>query len=182
MDESTIRIKCQRCGAQTVATVKPGTSHSLVCSGCRTHLVEFEVLRGFVYILSHPQMPNLVKIGFTTRPVEARVAELSTATSAPGPFVIEAVFPTAEPENHEFAAHERLASARLPSKEFFRVDLADAIASVSALCGPPSYLRTQAPMMPPPPLPKRRIARESGPSTEETDNRLREWQERMFKK
>jgi hypothetical protein len=87
-------------------------------------------------------MPSLVKIGFTTRSVEERVAELSAATSVPGPFVIEGVFPSSEPEQHELAAHGKLAMARVESKEFFRVDLTEAITAVSAICSPASYLRT----------------------------------------
>ena len=65
--------------------------------------------------------------GQTTRGVEDRVAELNMATGVPGPFVIEGVFPTSEPEQHELAVHKALADARVESKEFFRVDLVEAI-------------------------------------------------------
>jgi hypothetical protein len=92
---------------------------------------------------SGPIMPNLLKIGFTTRQVEERVAELSTSTGVPGPFVIEGVFPSSNPEQHESAVHEALALARVESKEFFRIDLAEAIRKVSAMCGPATYLRVQ---------------------------------------
>ena len=91
MDETMIRIKCKGCGARTIASVTPGTWQSVACSGCGMGIVEFESLGGFVYVLSHPLMPNLLKIGFTTRQVEERVAELSAATAVPGPFIIEGV-------------------------------------------------------------------------------------------
>jgi hypothetical protein len=195
MDESTIRIKCQACGAHTIITVTPGTSQAVACSGCGTRIVEFESLRGFIYVLSHPQMPNLVKIGFTTRQVEERVAELSAPTAVPGPFVIEGVFPSSEPERHEFAAHETLAEARVDSKEFFKIDLIEAIRAVSAICGPASYLRTQdllnqmqppkpdEPAPPSPaPRPRPRTARESHLSSDDEAKKLLEWQERMYRK
>jgi T5orf172 domain len=183
MDESTIRIKCQNCGARVVIGIMPGTSQVVCCSGCGRHLVEFESIRGFIYVLSHPQMPNLVKIGFTTRQVEQRVAELNTTTAVPGPFVIEAVFPSNEPERHELEAHNLLGETRVKSKEFFKIALAEAIRTVSEVCGPASYLRTRDLLDQPTPRPRRpRVAREFPLSSEDETNRLREWQERMFKK
>jgi hypothetical protein len=196
MDESTIRIKCQSCGAHTIISITPGTTRAVACSGCGVHLVEFESLRGFIYVLSHPQMPNLLKIGFTTRPVEERVAELNTTTAVPGPFVIEAVFSSSTPEQHELAVHETLAGARGESKDFFKVDLVEAIREVIAICGPPSYLRRQDLLnqIQPSPLPpssssirasmppRRSTARESRSSALDEAKRLREWQERMCRK
>jgi hypothetical protein len=205
MDESTIRIKCQKCGAHTIANITPGISQSAACSGCGMHLVEFESLRGFIYVLSHPQMPGLVKIGFTTRTVEERVAELSNPTSVPGAFVIEGVFPTGQPEQHELSAHEKFAAARIESKEFFRIDLIEAIRMVSAICGPASYLRkdflrpeppkpeppkpqppkpqSPKPQPPKPPGPVRpRISKESRFTSEDEAKKLLEWQERMFRR
>ena len=43
---------------------------------------------GWVYILTNPAMPNMVKIGFTTRSLEARADELTAATGVPLPFVV----------------------------------------------------------------------------------------------
>src|SRR5437667_5955882 len=47
---------------------------------------------GFIYILSNPAMPDLVKIGATCGPVEKRAAELAT-TGVPEVFKIEKRFP-----------------------------------------------------------------------------------------
>jgi len=204
MDDSAIRIKCQGFGGHTIVIVAPGTTRAVACSECGAHLVEFESLRGFIYVLSHPRMPNLLKIGFTTRQVEERVAELNTTTAVPGPFVIEAVFPSSKPEQHESAVHETLAEARVESKEFFKADLAGAVRKVIAICSAPSYLRTQGllnqihppkpappstPLLPPstssrrPSMPpERRTARDSGSSPLDEARRLREWQERMYGK
>jgi hypothetical protein len=187
MDESTIRIKCQTCGERTIVSIIPGGNQVLACSQCGTRLIEFEPLRGFIYVLSHPCMPNLLKIGFTTRQVEERVAELSMATAVPGPFAIEGVFPSSDPEQHELAVHKMLAEVRVESKEFFKIDLEDAIRMVSATCGPASYLRTprqtpkpvEAPP-PPPPLPPIQPKRRGAPVDE--TKKLRQWQERMYRK
>lgn len=154
MDESMIRIKCRGCGAHTIVSVTPSTRQAVACSGCGMGLVEFESLRGYIYVLSHPRMPDLLKIGFTTRQVEERVAELNAATAVPGPFMIEGVFPSNDPEQHESVVHGIFAESRVESKEFFRVELAEALRAVSAICGPASYLRMQGilnPLEPPEP-------------------------------
>src|SRR4051812_36035783 len=44
---------------------------------------------GFIYILSNPAMPGLVKIGFTTGRVADRVADIGAATGVPAQFKIE---------------------------------------------------------------------------------------------
>jgi len=140
MDETMIRIRCKSCGAGTIVSITPGTYQSVACSACGAVLVEFESLGGFVYVLSHPQMPNLLKIGFTTRQVEERVAELSAATSVPGPFMIEGVFASSDPARHESMIHGMFAESRVESKEFFRVDLVEALRTVTA-ARPPIFER-----------------------------------------
>jgi T5orf172 domain len=190
MDETTIRIRCQGCGAHTLVTVAAGPQRAVACCECGSKLLEFELIKGFVYVLSHPLMPNLVKIGFTTRQVEERVAELSMATAVPGPFVIEAVFASCEPEQHELTIHKTFVEARVESKEFFRIDLVDAIREIIATCGPPTYMKRPdllqpakpRPQSPPPRIPEQKIVK--GPRVPPVDpsKRLREWQERMYKK
>lgn len=41
---------------------------------------------GWIYVLTNPSMPNLVKIGRTERDPETRISELSTPTGVPTPF------------------------------------------------------------------------------------------------
>ncbi len=76
---------------------------------------------GYIYCLTNPAMPGLVKIGKTMRTVEERVAELNT-TGVPAPFVIEFVkkfnnVHKAEEQLHTMMSIYRYSSAR----EFFRV-------------------------------------------------------------
>ncbi len=48
----------------------------------------YEQTAGFVYLLSNPSMPNIVKIGSTERTIKERISELSSVTSLPTPFVV----------------------------------------------------------------------------------------------
>jgi hypothetical protein len=81
---------------------------------------------GYVYILSNPLMPGLLKIGKTTRDVAGRANELYQ-TGVPGPFKIE--FDLVSPDCHrlEVAMHSALSKDRVdPGREFFSVDVAKA--------------------------------------------------------
>lgn len=79
---------------------------------------------GFVYILSHPLMPNVYKIGCTDRAPLQRVSELSSSTSIPCPF--DLVF-YCQVENHkavEYDLHEFFKESRISTnREFFEFDL-----------------------------------------------------------
>lgn len=89
---------------------------------------------GFVYVLSNPAMPGLVKVGYTTGDPERRAAELSSTTGVPSKFVVEWFLPiVGDPRAVEHRAHAKLASCRA-GKEFFRVDLG--AARTGALTGP----------------------------------------------
>jgi hypothetical protein len=44
--------------------------------------------RGYIYIMINPSMPDIVKIGKTTRTAESRLKELGAATGVPTPFVL----------------------------------------------------------------------------------------------
>jgi|SRR5207247_7324472 len=80
-------------------------------------------------------MPGLLKIGCTTRSVEERVQELNAATGVPVPFVVEAVFPSIAPLEDEARVHEWLKKARLVGREFFEIDLQDAVAAIQSVVG-----------------------------------------------
>lgn len=78
--------------------------------------------RGYVYILSNPAMPGLVKIGRTMRSVEQRANEL-WQTGVPAPFVVEHEFHAPDCEELELITHNFFSEARLsPSREFFAVE------------------------------------------------------------
>jgi hypothetical protein len=142
MEQIEIRAKCSQCGTPNLVIISQTQGSKSSCSQCKSVLLEYEPVRGYLYVLSNEQMAGVVKIGFSTRPVEERVAELNSGTAVPAPFVIEGIFPSIAPERHERGVHDLLATTRLPGREFFRVALPDALQAASQVCGgPPKYLR-----------------------------------------
>lgn len=88
-------------------------------------------IRGWVYVLSHPHMTAL-KIGFTLRAVEERLAELSN-TSVPGTFVWEFGILVDNPSSVERKCHQSLREARLShQREFFSCSLTVAVVALTA--------------------------------------------------
>jgi hypothetical protein len=90
---------------------------------------------GYIYILTNPSMPGLLKIGKTTNSVGERAAELSSVTGIPTPFVVEYQWNTSDCDTAEARAHKRLAGWRCnQDREFFRLPLEQAINIVSEIC------------------------------------------------
>ena len=80
--------------------------------------------QGYVYILSNPSLPGLVKIGQTSRSPEERARELSKNTSIPENFVVEFEIYTSNRVELEKDAHRQLSNYRVNTRrEFFRVEL-----------------------------------------------------------
>ena len=78
---------------------------------------------GTIYIASNADMPGLLKIGYTTRDTETRIAELSAATGVPNPFKLEWTMPVERlAKEIERFVHSSLRSKRV-GKEFFRLSL-----------------------------------------------------------
>lgn len=78
---------------------------------------------GYIYILSNPSIPGLLKIGHTMDIPEQRLRQLNT-TGVPLPFVLEACFLVANPEALEQAVHAALAQYRpVQKREFFQLPL-----------------------------------------------------------
>ncbi len=79
-------------------------------------------MKGYVYILSNPSMPGLVKIGRTTRSVDGRAMELYQ-TGVPMPFVIEHWVLSPDCVALERTVHSLLPDLRVgDGREFFRCD------------------------------------------------------------
>ena len=78
-------------------------------------------------------MPNLLKIGYTTRKIEERVQELS-ATGVPGKFTVELYFETDNAQIFEMLLHKSLQEFRF-KKEFFKTDIKTAIQVIHRLIG-----------------------------------------------
>ena len=90
---------------------------------------------GHIYILSSPAMPDLLKNGYTARPVETRAVELADATGVPRAFVIEYSKSIENAEFMEGVVHGLLAGAS-PSanREFFFISVSEAVRVVDAAC------------------------------------------------
>lgn len=89
---------------------------------------------GFVYALINPSLPGLVKVGKTSRDVQSRALELSSATGVPTPFIVafEQFFSDctqAEDFVHQYLADRgfRVASNR----EFFDAPLNEVVRAIS---------------------------------------------------
>lgn len=113
---------------------------------------------GWVYILTNPSMPGLVKIGLTTRSLEARAAELAAATGVPVPFVIAWGQAVSDCAYIERVVHRMLDDRRVSGKrEFFRCDVKTARQVIEAAAGKKLGRRYYAP-----PRPRRRRRRRGG--------------------
>lgn len=89
--------------------------------------------RGYVYVLSNPAMPGLVKVGRTTRRVSARAEELYQ-TGVPSPFVVEDYVYSPDCDELELWFHEACDQVRhSSSREFFRMEAPEAIESLREL-------------------------------------------------
>ncbi len=91
-------------------------------------------MEGIIYILSNPAIPNLIKIGMTTREdIKSRMAELYT-TGVPLPY--ECIYAARVPniDAVEKALHIAFGPNRInPKREFFEIDSMQAIAIIKLL-------------------------------------------------
>lgn len=78
---------------------------------------------GWVYVLSTREQPRMLKIGFTNRPVEQRVAEINSATGVVVPFGVRAVWTVRDARDVERQLYQHLSQWRvLADREFFELD------------------------------------------------------------
>lgn len=83
---------------------------------------------GFVYVLSTRDEPDMLKVGFTTRPVEQRVAEINAATGLAVPYGARRAWRVRDARSVEALVHEALGEFRVrPDREFFMLNHRDAI-------------------------------------------------------
>jgi len=85
-------------------------------------------MKGFVYVMSNKAMPDLVKIGFSTKHPELRAKELE-GTGLPYAYIVEYCAFLENPFEVEQATHQRLADKN-EAKEFFRVGIEEAVFSL----------------------------------------------------
>ena len=87
-------------------------------------------MKGWVYIFTNKAMPDLIKLGHTTREPEARVKEL-LSTGLPHPFIVEYKALVDESHKTEQKAHKILKYCREnKDREFFRCDIATGIEAI----------------------------------------------------
>lgn len=163
MQSLELFLKCPECRKEVTLVVRPESKPEHTCSQCGQLLMRIRVVNGYVYVLSNPRMPGLLKIGHTGRCVEERVQELNSATGVPAPFLIEAYFPSMQPQEHEAEIYHRLLTHRIGDREFFDCDAGKVLAVIEEVVGwPPSYLRPELAQRTGPPAGTVRIERNEG--------------------
>ncbi len=91
---------------------------------------------GWIYLLSTREMPDLLKIGMTTRSVEERLREINGATGVAFPFGVRRCWRTRDPAYTEQLVHEALAEHRLRAdREFFRASFREAAEIIDDVLG-----------------------------------------------
>jgi hypothetical protein len=90
--------------------------------------------QGYVYILTHPRMEGLVKIGYTTKTPEERCKEISSPTGVPGKFQVTYSVHVTDCEEVERRIHEQLSDYRyVKNKEFFEIGVTKSIDSLERI-------------------------------------------------
>ena len=81
----------------------------------------------WVYILSNPTMPNILKIGYTKFLPHIRSKQISNSTGVPTEFIVEWAYKCFNGEELEKEVHMYLEKHRLnKNREFFSIDLIEA--------------------------------------------------------
>ncbi|MDH4567750.1 GIY-YIG nuclease family protein [Pseudomonas sp. BN414] len=81
--------------------------------------------RGWVYVITNPAMPGLIKIGYSLKDPVLRAKELNH-TGTPHPYVVLYDVLVREPRDLERTLHQRLAQNQ-EGKEWFRLTVLEAI-------------------------------------------------------
>lgn len=86
---------------------------------------------GYIYILSNPSMPGILKIGLTTRALLDRVSDLNSETGVPTSFVVEAGFESDDVLSDEKSAHDHFKWCRVSkNREFFKIPIKEAVSGL----------------------------------------------------
>ena len=81
----------------------------------------------WVYVLSNPTTPGLLKIGYTTTTPDERAKQISNATGVALPYKVEWAFKCFDGEQLEGEVHRKLAEYRVNNqREFFQIGLEEA--------------------------------------------------------
>lgn len=89
---------------------------------------------GYVYVLTNPAMPGLVKIGLTRAHPGTRAWQLSAPTGVPAQFEVYGYVSTLSPAMVETDVHQRLDSHRFSeNREFFEIAPEIALQTIEAV-------------------------------------------------
>jgi hypothetical protein len=86
------------------------------------------LIRGWVYVISNPSLPGLVKVGFSRKDPQLRAQEFGGA-GIPHPYKVEYDCIVKAPRDIEQRVHKRLEAAR-EQKEWFRCTVAEAARAI----------------------------------------------------
>lgn len=116
----------------------PSCSHNVVYEfDYRNHAISDSEAEGVIYVMINQTMPNIVKIGKTTRASEERAAELSSTTGVPTKFLVAYEVLVSDCDAAEQDIHNRLANFRVnEDREFFSMPLKTAIQFVMEITKP----------------------------------------------
>ena len=96
----------------------------------------------WIYVLSNPSIPGLLKIGYTKNSPEERAFQISNATGVATPFKVEYAFKCHEGQFLEEEIHSYLDSHRVANnREFFKLELHEAVEAITKLGN--KYIPTQ---------------------------------------
>ena len=98
-------------------------------------MVSIRPAAGYVYLVSNPSFPGLLKIGMTSKHPDIRIKGLYN-TSVPTPFVLERVYHVNKTSAYglENRIHQHLAKHRVnPKREFFRIGVDEAHQKISTM-------------------------------------------------
>lgn len=86
-------------------------------------------MKGWVYVISNPSLPGLVKIGYSMKDPHLRAGNDFDPAGLPDDFVVEYHALVENPREVEQLAHAKLRDHRY-KKEWFRIGAAEAIAAI----------------------------------------------------
>ena len=88
----------------------------------------------WVYVLSNPTTPGLLKIGYTTQTPDERAKQISNATGVALPYKVEWAFKCFDGEQLEGEVHKKLKAFRVNNqREFFQISLSEAKEAIKLL-------------------------------------------------
>ena len=88
----------------------------------------------WVYILSNPSTPDILKIGYTKKLPDERAKQISSATGVALPYKVEWAYKCFNGETVEREVHSKLENYRVNNnKEFFQISLEEAKQAITLI-------------------------------------------------